>query len=119
MDALIYPGLKRETQFSFRRNLRAVKSLTPEIIIDESCVYFKINKDLLLSNSRMGEIVEIRKMVCFCIRKTFPNMALTKMGELLNRDHSTIIYNLRTCANLSETEAKFNKTLSTYLNIFE
>jgi|688.fasta_scaffold206681_1 hypothetical protein len=62
----------------------------------------------LSSKLRVREIVELRQMFCFISRNI--GFSLKRIGQFLgNRDHTTIIHNLRTFYNLIETDGNFKE----------
>jgi hypothetical protein len=68
----------------------------------------------LSSKLRIREIVELRQMFCYIARSI--GFSLKTIGQFLgNRDHTTVIHNVRTFHNLVETEEvykeKYNKIL--------
>lgn len=64
-------------------------------------VYGKILK--LSTKARYREIVELRQMFCFIARSM--GFSLKTIGQFLgNRDHTTVIHNIRTFHNIIETD---------------
>jgi chromosomal replication initiator protein len=49
-----------------------------------------ITETQMLSDSRVPEIVSARHIAMYCLRKS-TNMRLEMIGEVFNRDHSTVI----------------------------
>lgn len=44
------------------------------------------------SRCRIRELVDARKVIAFKMQQTYPGLTLHKLGSLLNRDHSTIVF---------------------------
>jgi len=81
-----------------------VMSVTPKRIlaandiIEATCRVFKITKQALLSKCRDRYLVRARN-ICITVIKDKLHMALTDIGKLFNRDHTTVIHALRTVEN--------------------
>jgi chromosomal replication initiation ATPase DnaA len=62
----------------------------------------------LKSKSRKREIVIVRQMVCYLTRKHFASRFLSfqRIGERVNRDHSSVIYSYREIENMLENKDK-------------
>lgn len=63
--------------------------VTPDYI-QITCDYFKISKNLLVSNFNDREVVEPRHISMYCMNK-YQGLTLQEIGKLFNRHHSTII----------------------------
>lgn len=64
--------------------------LSPEDVLNIVCDYFKIDKQLLLSRSRQSELIYPKMLIC-CFLKEL-DYTFEKIGESINRDHSTAVY---------------------------
>lgn len=60
----------------------------------------KLDKDLFYSKSRKRELVFHRLILSNILRKVF-NLGLQQCGDLLNRDHSSVLYHLKEYETLS------------------
>jgi len=62
----------------------------------------------LKSKSRKREIVIVRQMVCYLTRKHFASRFLSfqRIGDRINRDHSSVIYSYREIENMLENKDK-------------
>lgn len=67
-------------------------------------LYF--NMDISIK-SRERHLVDARKMY-FGLCYEFCKETLTKMGTSVGRDHSTVLYNVRSCKDLRKTDRFFN-----------
>ena len=70
----------------------AVRERADRIII-ETCETTGIGLADLLSRSRTGPVVYARQLAAYSIRK-LTNLSYPKIGRLLNRHHSTIMYDV-------------------------
>lgn len=64
--------------------------LSPEDVLNVVCDYFKIDKQLLLSRSRQSELIYPKMIICCFIKEL--GYPFIKIGESINRDHSTAVY---------------------------
>lgn len=67
------------------------QNLTAERIIDCVCKYFSVRKDDLLGKKKNKEIVEPRQ-ICMYTICTLLDMPLLSVGQLFDRDHTTVIH---------------------------
>ena len=67
---------------------------TPSYFLEKVCTYFKISKDQLLGNSQKMEISIPRQIAMYLLRTT-KEMPFAKIGELFQRDHSTVMSSIR------------------------
>ena len=66
-----------------------------EITIKAVCEMFGITRDHLKSKSRKEEIVAARRIFCMIVKKS-TILSTTKIGRYINRDHSTVIFAIKT-----------------------
>ncbi len=66
--------------------------LTPSVIIDQVCKYYRIDKKDLLGTKRNKELVEPRH-ICIYLMCELLNMPMATIGkEIFNRDHTSIMH---------------------------
>ena len=66
--------------------------LTPSLIIDQVCKYYRIEKKDLLGTKRNKELVEPRH-ICIYLMCELLNMPMATIGkEIFNRDHTSIMH---------------------------
>ena len=66
--------------------------LTPSVIIDQVCKYYRIDKKDLLGTKRNKELVEPRH-ICIYLMCELLNMPMAPIGkEIFNRDHTSIMH---------------------------
>lgn len=68
--------------------------ITPKKVIEENCKLYGISYEELTGKSRTDELVKIRSKIAVILRKNF-DLSFPQIGELLNRDHTTIIHLLK------------------------
>jgi len=69
-----------------------------DVVIETACKFFGISKDELFSSSRKKEISLSRQVVMYLL-KTYLNKSLKEISQIFKKQHSTIIYNLKTLKN--------------------
>lgn len=97
MNYMCVPGIKEEYKAPI---LRVV---TPEKIIEAVCGHLKLTEKDVLSRSRYKERVYARHIIFYLLRKK-TKITLKAAGELLHRDHTTVIHSIETLENLMCTE---------------
>ncbi|MDF2953568.1 MAG: Chromosomal replication initiation ATPase DnaA [Thermodesulfobacterium sp.] len=69
-----------------------------EMIIETTCKFFGISREDLFSSSRKKMLSLSRKIVMYFLRH-FLNKSLKEISEIFKKEHSTIIYNLKSLEN--------------------
>ena len=97
----LIPGINK----SFRYNLNL------RYILEATCDVNRVGLDVIQSKKKKDEIVVIRQMYCYFARKyTMSN--LKTIGELVNRDHATVIHSIKIIENMiSVKEQDYYKTI--------
>jgi len=76
--------------------------LTPTDIIQVISDFYRLD---ISKNTRKREYVDARRMAFFLIKNKF-RIPLIKIGKLLNKDHATVLWSLKTFEDLLETDGK-------------
>ena len=63
--------------------------ITPEFIIKAVAKYFEINPEDITGKDRSQKMVEPRKVAMYMVRD-MTHLSFPKMGEVFNKDHSTV-----------------------------
>ena len=69
-----------------------------EMIIETTCKFFGISREDFFSSSRKKKLSLSRKIVMYFLRH-FLNKSLKEISEIFKKEHSTIIYNLKSLEN--------------------
>jgi chromosomal replication initiation ATPase DnaA len=81
-----------------------------QFILETVCSKLRINKELILSKTRVLEVVYARAIVCNELRKL--QFTLKEIGKFIGKDHSSIIYYEKLLANkkyIPKLEEMYNK----------
>jgi len=70
---------------------KKASNLAPEKIIETVCKYFSLQKEDLIGRKRNKEIVEPRQ-ICIYLMWSMLTIPLSTIGQIFNRDHTTIIH---------------------------
>ena len=62
-------------------------------IIEEICSRYNLNWSSVLSKSRVGVIVDARRLYCGLLRNIF-GLTFLEIAEILNKNHATIMHNI-------------------------
>mgnify|MGYP003634362993 CR=1 FL=1 len=80
-------------------------------IIHEICSRYDVQWLSILSKSRVSVVVDARRLYCGILRNVF-GLTFHQIGDILNKNHATIIHNLKIHHN-------FVKILKSYKNNYE
>lgn len=86
----------------------------PKVISIEklfNCIELKlgVTKEQLICPVRKREYVDARHMFALFLRRN-TNLSTTRVGKLLNRDHSTVVYSVKTGYGLYQSDKQFKST---------
>ena len=88
----VYPGLNHTSQLRIKSDSSVM--ITPEEILEIVSKNCNVSVGDILSKTRIREIVEARQLFCYIIRERF-GYPLSKVGRMVNRDHATAIYSIK------------------------
>jgi chromosomal replication initiator protein len=66
----------------------------PEIIMAETARYFGLRRDDLISKSRSRPLTTARHVAMYLLRE-LTQLSLVKVGELFDRDHTTVMHGIQ------------------------
>jgi chromosomal replication initiator protein len=73
-----------------------------------------VTMDVITGKSRKRIAVEARQLAMYLIKDQYPSVSLKHIGNLFgDRDHTTVIYSIRTINDLVDTDPKMMETLKT------
>jgi chromosomal replication initiator protein len=83
------------------------RQISVELIEDEVCKYFDLEKSLIHSKSKKQEISQARQIAMYLSRK-YTDKSYSNIGEMIGkRDHATVLHACKTVGNWIETDKKF------------
>ncbi len=88
------------------------KMWEPEQIIKHVSEMTGKSIEELVGIKRQRDLVEARYIAIYLIRESMPGLALSKIGRMFNRDHSTIIYAIETVGDLIKHNYDFRITFN-------
>ena len=98
-----------------RRELRArtqSAAIAPALIIRKTAAYFKIHLRTLKSSSRARQVVTARGVAIYLLR-TLTSASLENIGKQFgNRDHTTVLHNLRKIERLAQSEPEIQEAIA-------
>jgi chromosomal replication initiation ATPase DnaA len=71
--------------------------------IDVILEYHNIDLVIIRNQSRKGEIVRVRQQLCLLLRN-HTKLTTTQIGNIINKDHSTVSTSITTAMNRIETK---------------
>lgn len=81
-----------------------------EKILQAVLNHYGVTKEEIISNSKNVVFVEARKMFCF-ISTEFSNAKYEEIGNIINRDHSTVTYSVNKIRVYKEVYSKIRKDI--------
>lgn len=81
---------------------------SPEFIMITTCAKLEVNMTEMLSPSRLRRLVEARMIAMFFMRE-LTSMSLKAIGDLFDRDHTSVIHCIQSLRNLMQTDPEFEK----------
>ncbi|MEM1359008.1 MAG: chromosomal replication initiator protein DnaA, partial [Bacteroidota bacterium] len=88
------------------------KEVTPEVIQRTVAEYYNLDVDKLASATRRRQVVLARQVSMFLV-KEYTDQSLKAIGRMFGgRDHSTVLYSIKTVKDLMETNDEIKKALS-------
>lgn len=113
INAYVYPGIKACDLPEEFLNKRDFAPVTRELILDAIKDVLGMSHEQLASPIRTRQYATGRSFYCYFVRK-YLGWSLTEIGQDINRDHTTVIYNLDKHENYCTTEelfSSFNESL--------
>ena len=88
------------------------REVTPEVIQKAVADHFNLDVEKIKSTTRRRQVVLARQISMYLV-KQHTNNSLKNIGKLFgNRDHSTVIYSLKTVGDLMDTNDEVRRALS-------
>jgi chromosomal replication initiator protein len=97
MNYLIIPGIKD------RYRDQCAPVMPPGKIIEIVCNHYDLQFEALATKCRIKEHVHARHVIFYFLKK-HTKMTLKTMGEMFNRDHTTVIHGVEKLHDIIETE---------------
>ena len=91
------------------------KDMRKTQLIKNICNYYNVTIDDLKVRNRKGNIRDSRNLTMYCLHKV---LMFTSQGEgdILNRDHATILNGCRRTMDWIETDKEYQQLVSTIIN---
>tara|TARA_R100000908_G_scaffold30470_1_gene13708 strand:+ start:874 stop:1362 length:489 start_codon:yes stop_codon:yes gene_type:complete len=107
MSPYIYPGLQSNTRM-WLKNRTCFMTGELAIIAGSVCEVCDVSMDELKSKNRSAQITEARKIYAHLARRLYM-FTYRRLGEYINRDHSTMVVAVNTCENFIEIDPNFRE----------
>ena len=88
---------------------------TPEFIIKAVAKYFEINPEDITGKDRSQKMVEPRKVAMYMVRD-MTHLSFPKMGEVFNKDHSTVKHAIDTLEEQLKDDAALREKIQDVKN---
>lgn len=104
---LLYLTCAKRIEESFESNVISIKVISWAEILERIKTVSDYSLLALKMPDRTDDIVEIRSLAMFFIKKYNPKMALKDIGEIFNRDHSSVTYAINRVEKKLDTNRAF------------
>lgn len=84
--------------------------LTPEFIVEYCGKFYNISPEKFYSTSQKKD-VSFARQVSFYLCKEILDLSLQKIGQVYNRDHTTVLHGIKKIEALLETDKTFKETV--------
>lgn len=92
--------------------VKSDKEITVSYIIDVVCDFYKVNKDDVMSKSRVKEITMPRHVIMY-LAKECTDLSLKHIGAAIGgRTHATVVHSCEATKNMIDTNKDFEKQLN-------
>lgn len=85
--------------------------LTPEFIVEYCSRFYNIAPEKIYSTSQKKDVSSVRQ-VCFYICKEMLDISLQKIGQICNRDHTTVMHGIKKIETMIESDKAFGETIN-------
>ncbi len=85
--------------------------LTPEFIVEYCAKFYNISPEKFYSTSQKKD-VSFARQVSFYLCKEILDLSLQKIGQVYNRDHTTVLHGIRKIEELIQTDSVFKETVN-------
>lgn len=92
-------------------------SIKPQEVINMACTMCHVNKKILLSSSREGDIMVARRFVTYYLGCN--GFSRIQIGKILNRNHSSITYLFSSMICFLKNEEQLRKEYDNFLNLLK
>jgi len=103
--AMVYAGLPADYQVMAKYG---VTHSGHDEILTAVCVGLRVELKAIIGKCRMRHLVEARQ-IAFYLMRQLTGLTLKQIGEVFNRDHSTVVYGIQTCSDLLDVDIDFQK----------
>ena len=91
------------------------KSITPGFIIDVVAEHYHITSSDILSLKK-DKAIALPRQIAMYLTSEFTGYNISRIGEAFNKDHSTVIYNVKKIKELRKTDHELDETIKVLIN---
>ncbi|BCX15439.1 MAG: chromosomal replication initiator protein DnaA [Candidatus Parcubacteria bacterium] len=88
------------------------RKITPKKIIKIICEHYDIKEEDVFKKTRTKNLVEIRQFLIYLLRE-ISQLSYTSIGQILKKDHTTIIYSYEKIVEKIKNKPELNQELET------
>ena len=109
---LLHEDISRETVLKVLKDYSddGKSILTPEFVIEYCAKFYNVAPEKIYSTSQKKDITTIRQ-ISFYLCKEVLDISLQKIGQVCNRDHTTVLHGIKKIENMMNTDKVFCETV--------
>ena len=107
MNYMIIPGIKK-AKVGFKTMPKKKVLQYIDTVIANTCEQYNISMDDIKSKSRKS-VVAIPRLLTMHILRSNTLLTLEEIGDIFNRDHTTVINAIKSTSNMLETDYDFKE----------
>ena len=89
-------------------------TVNPKDVIEKVCKHFNIKVESLNNKVRFRNYVEARSIIGYILTKETP-LVLREVGELLERDHSSVIHYNKKVSGFMDVDQKYKELVNSFI----
>ncbi len=86
----------------------------PHAVISTVCRHFNLNPKDIRKKNRARDINEARSIVAYVLHKNL-GLSSTKTGEIINRDHATVLHLSKKVEGFIEIDKEYSKLINQFI----
>lgn len=90
----------------------------PELILSKVCEYYKVDKAKVISISKKGNLPKARHVYSY-LASSMTTLTREKVGEIINRDHSSVTFAIAKIGGLCKIYADMNIEVMEIKNLIQ
>jgi hypothetical protein len=91
--------------------LDVVRKISVERILSTVCSHLKVDSEEIKGRSRVRKIADARHIFCYLAYHSSDNPTLKEIGNLISKDHASVLHGKNKIVDLVTTDRRTNETI--------